>query len=144
MNFIEFNTESEEYQQALDLRQKILRLPVGLNLYDEDLSLEKDQLHFGLLSDDRIIACVTAVPLDKNRAKIRQMAVSTDYQRKGLGHKLFESCIQELKDRGVSEVILDARSTAVDFYKKAGFSICSDEFTQVRVPHYKMSKKLKK
>ena len=142
MKFIQFNTESTEYQQALELRQQVLRIPVGLNLYDEDLSVEKNQLHFGLLLDDQLTACITAIPLDQNRAKIRQMAVSTNFQRKGFGKQLFESCIQALKDKGISEVVLDARSTAVEFYKKAGFSICSEEFTQVKVPHYKMSKKL--
>jgi len=33
---------SKEYQQVLELRNKVMRLPLGLNIYDEDLSEEKD------------------------------------------------------------------------------------------------------
>lgn len=142
MNFIKFNTESPEYDQALKLRQQILRAPLGLDINLEDLNLEKEQLHFGLLTDKQLIACITAIPLNKNKAKIRQMAVSENSQGKGLGSKLLHSASEILREKGFSEIELNARKSAVGFYKKYGFEICGEEFIEVKIPHYKMRKSL--
>ena len=142
MNFIEFDTESTEYRQALELRQKILRAPLGLDIYKEDLSLEKEQLHFGLLNKDLLIACVTVIPESADLAKVRQMAVSDDFQGKGLGALLFENCLKTLGQKGFNTVILNARKSAVGFYEKFGFTICSEEFIEVTIPHVKMKKDL--
>lgn len=142
MNFYEFNTESKEYQLALKLRQVILRAPLGLDIYEEDLKAEKEQLHFGLMKDDELIACVCVISLDSKIAKIRQMAVSQSFQGQGLGKALLNSTLDELRKKAFQEVILNARKTAVDFYKKYGFKIYSDEFIEVTVPHFKMKKLL--
>jgi hypothetical protein len=37
---------------------------------------------------------------------------------------------------------LDARETAVGFYKKLGYAIGGDEFIEVTVPHFRMVKRL--
>jgi predicted GNAT family N-acyltransferase len=39
---------------------------------------------------------------------------------------------------------LHARATAIDFYKRLGYSVCSEEFTEVGIPHRIMRKQLNK
>ena len=139
MEFRRFTPGSSDYKHALILRQNILRAPLGLDIKDEDLSSEDDQLHFGLFEDDYILACVIAVPLENGKVKIRQMAVSEELQGTGLGSKLFRYCLEELKERGFKKVELNARKTAVSFYEKHGFQIEGEEFTEVSIPHFKMT-----
>lgn len=142
MEFRRFTPGTSDYKQALILRQKILRAPLGLDINDEDLSSENGHLHFGLFDDTNILACVIAVPLEQGKVKIRQMAVSEKLQGTGLGSKLFENCLKELKEKGFKKVELNARKTAVGFYKKRGFQIEGEEFIEVSIPHFKMTRTL--
>lgn len=142
MEFRRFTPGTSDYKRSLILRQKILRAPIGLDINDEDLSAEDDQLHFGLFDGHIILACVIAVPLEQGKVKIRQMAVSEKLQGTGLGSKLFENCLKELKEKGFKKVELNARKIAVGFYKKHGFQIEGEEFIEVSIPHFKMTRTL--
>ena len=76
MTVQEITFASEDYRLACELRQAVLRAPLGMNLYDEDLSQEREQLHFGIFDESRcLLACVVAVPVSGTEAKLRQMAV---------------------------------------------------------------------
>ena len=140
MDFRQFKPGSHEYDASLVLRQRILREPLGLNIKSENLKEEETQLHFGFFEDVYILACVIAVPLENGQAKIRQMAVCEEMQGKGLGSKLLLSCLDSLLEKGFTEIVLNARKSALKFYQKHGFEICSEEFIEVKIPHYKMKK----
>lgn len=40
------NYESNYYKQVLDLRNRVLREPLGMNLFDEDLREDKESIYF--------------------------------------------------------------------------------------------------
>ena len=90
MIFQEIAFGSADFEKECQLRDKILRIPIGLSLFDEDISLEIDQMHFGLLDQNRnLVACVIAVARSPAEAKIRQMAVdSARSKAKGTGAAL--------------------------------------------------------
>jgi len=111
-------------------------------LFDEDLSQDKDQLIYGVFSRERLVACLQLVPLENNIYKLRQMAVDTTFQRKGLGRKLIDSVERDLSKKQAKEIVLHARKSAVGFYKKLGYEISSEEFIEVGIPHFKMHKYL--
>ncbi len=133
---------SPEYRQVLKLRNNILRKPLGLNLFDEDLSLDKNQLIYGIFIENKIIACLQAVPLKDNTYKFRQMAVETKYQKMGFGRQLMEFVENELKKIDTEQIVLHARKTAVLFYQKLGYEIVSNEFIEVGILHNKMRKNI--
>jgi len=66
----------------------VLRKPLGLNLFDEDLSQEKDQLIFTALSAGRLAACLMLKIMDTKVVKLRQMGVHADFQRQKIGTTL--------------------------------------------------------
>jgi len=143
MIFREISTKSVEYQRALALREEVLRVPLGLSLQDEDLSAEKDGLHFGLFAPDgALAACVMAVPLSAGAAKIRQMAVRPALQRRGLGTRLLREVERILAARGITHLELDSRKSALGFYQKLGYTAVGGEFTAVTLPHVRMRKDL--
>ena len=140
--FREISFGSDQYLHARALRDEILRAPLGLPLSQDDLQGEADQLHFGLFDDDKLAACVTAIALTADHAKIRQTAVATAYQRQGLGRRTMTQLEAALVARGFVSLSLHARSTAVGFYEKLGYETVGDEFIEVTIPHRKMVKRL--
>jgi len=143
MIFREIAFNSEDFRQECMLRNAILRLPLGLDLADEDLGVEKTQLHFGLFDDnEHMVGCVVAVPLSPCEAKIRQMAISPDGRGKGHGRSLLEYLEDHLRQRGFTQLCLHARMTAVGFYEKMSYQKAGTEFVEVGIPHVRMEKSL--
>ena len=140
MNFTQIPYGSESFKAKCTLRHEVLRVPIGLSLHDEDLSGERDQLHFGLFDEDELVACVIAVLLSPTEAKIRQMAVSPEHQGKGWGRRVIEGMEQQLIAEGVTHFAMHARMSAVGFYEKLGYSGIGEEFTEVGLPHVRMEK----
>jgi predicted GNAT family N-acyltransferase len=121
------------------LRHKMLREPLGLNLYEEDLSAERDQIAIGAFQDDVLVGCLMLVlHPEENYTKLRQMAVNASFQGLGIGKKLMLFAHQFLLDNEVSSIILHARKHAQEFYSKLGYTSFGDEFDEVNIPHIAM------
>lgn len=141
MRFAEIPYDSPEYRMECDLRHVVLRLPLGMDLYDEDLTAERHQRHFGLfLTDGTLGACAIAVSISADETKIRQMAVRTELQGLGCGRFLMTRLQEILASDGVRHLSLHARSNVAGFYKSLGFTQSGDEFIEVGIPHVKMVK----
>lgn len=134
--------ESPFYPQVLDLRNRLLRLPLGLNLFDEDLDEDRDQYVIIALRDEQVVACVMIKIIDQETVKLRQMAVDEHLQRSGIGSMLIgyaeNFCV--LNDYFMVE--LHARKEVMEFYSKLGYTVVGNEFEEVGIPHLKMTKHL--
>ena len=133
---------SEQYRRTLRLREAVLRNPLGLRLEEDDLRGEDRQWHFGLFSNDRVIACVIAVPLSATEARIRQTAVEPSCQRQGLASTMMRQLEDRLAARGMLSLGMHARASAVGFYSKLGYQPVGKVFVEVTIPHRKMVKSL--
>ena len=134
---------SKEYEAELELREKILRLPLGMSVYNEDLSKEAAHDHFCVISGDKVIGTLFMARVDETTLKMRQVAVDESLRDTGIGRRLVEYMENHYKDSGIKKIVLDARKTAVGFYLKTGYNIVGDEFSEVGIPHYKMEKEFK-
>jgi predicted GNAT family N-acyltransferase len=145
---------SEEYKTTLALRHQILREPLGLNLWHENLSVEIDQRHFTLWqqgasldgrSDNKaeLLACVVIVPKRRGWVKLRQMAVNNRFQRRGLGQRLIAAVEDRLINEGVEHIELSARASAVAFYQASHYACEGPAYVEVGLPHQRMIKMLK-
>ncbi len=130
------------YPQVLDLRQRILRDPIGLNIYDEDLEAEKDQVVLIAEANGIVTGCTMLQHYDAGAFKLRQMAVDSSCQGKGIGKQLLQAAATYASNMGKHTIILHARDTAVSFYKNAGYHTIGSPFIEVGIPHIKMEKKL--
>ncbi len=130
---------SSEYTKECELRQEILRKPLGLDLYSEKLE-EANQIHFGVFEQETLLACLIVVPVSSEVVKIRQMAVRQDQQGRGIGRMIMTEAENKLKGKGVKKIILNARKSALPFYSKLGYTVTSEEFIEVTILHYSMSK----
>lgn len=139
--------QSPDYWKAVDLRNKILRRPLGLELKTEELANEGTDFHAIVKYQGKIIGSLTLTPQPKtvNNGKTirtRQVAIETTLQSKGIGRELMHFAEAFSKEKGFTTMTLHARVSAVDFYKKLGYVITSDLFHEVSIPHYIMEKKL--
>jgi predicted GNAT family N-acyltransferase len=119
-----------------------LRIPLGLNVYDEDLREEKCQIHLGLFDNNTLLASVILKDLGNGIAKLRQMVVDESRQGEGLGKKLIHGLELIAKDRGFSRIEMAARSEASGFYRKMGYLPEGRIFKEVGIDHIRMFKSI--
>ena len=130
------------YELEKKLRNRVLRLPLNVQLSAQDIQDEDQQIH--LLAVDApgaVIGCVL-VAFSGERAKIRQMAVEPAYQRQGIGTELIQRAEQIIRERNVRQVTLHARLSACTFYERLGYIKVSGVFNEVTIPHVEMEKAL--
>lgn len=145
---------------AILVRDEVLRRPLGLSIYDDvpALDTEGTQLHFVALpttatetdadgGEAKIVVAGALVlvpnPDEPERVKLRQMAVAPAFQGQGVGRELLTFAEATARAKGFTLMYCNARKVALDFYRKLGWSLVSDdEFLEVGIPHYKMQKAL--
>ncbi len=131
-----------EYTQELILRDEVLRKPLGLSLFNEDLSKETNDYHIGAFLDDHLVGILILTVLNDKEIKMRQVAVKENKRGMSVGTELVKFAENFSKSKDYKIIVLNARKTAVNFYKKLNYEIISDEFIEVNIPHYKMKKLL--
>ncbi|HRP33064.1 MAG TPA: GNAT family N-acetyltransferase [Agriterribacter sp.] len=141
LKIIEHN--SKEYYQMIDLRDEILRKPLGLYFDPDELYREREDLLIGAFEEDKLIGCCLLTRTGAHTCRLRQMAVSSNLQKKGIGATLMNFAENVARDRGYQTMVMHARKTAVGFYQKFGYSISGNEFFEVTIPHYVMEKRLR-
>jgi GNAT superfamily N-acetyltransferase len=71
--------------------------------------------------------------------QLRGMAVSNEFQQRGYGKAMLDACVAQARSQGGTLIWCNARNSALGFYKKAGFVMCSEEFFIPDVgPHHVM------
>ena len=135
---------SEAYQQSLELRNELLRVPLGMDLFDgtyDDLSQEHRYYHYGAFDEaGQLIASILAIPTSPTEIRIKQMAVAADMQNQGIGKRLFMVFEAFLLNLGFQVFVLHARQVAAGFYRNLGYKIKGEAFEEVGIPHYRMTK----
>ena len=133
---------SAEYRQMVQLRNLILRQPLGLSFTEEELEKEKNDILIAAFDDDEILGCCMLCPLNNNTLRLRQMAVRDNLHGKGVGASIMTFAENLARDKGYSSMIMHARDTAIGFYEKFGYKVKGNEFIEVNVPHHVMEKPL--
>ena len=126
----------------VNLRNEILRKPLGLAFDASELEREKEDVLMGAFEEDKLLGCCLLTRMDDRTMRLRQMAVPSGMQGKGIGHALMIFCENVARDMGYKRLIMHARKTALGFYEKLGYNIYGEEFMEITIPHYIMEKAL--
>lgn len=70
---------------------------------------------------------------------VGRMAVLKEWRGKGIGSAMMLKVLEEINNRRISEVMLNAQTTAVRFYEKFGFQVYGKEFMDAGISHVKMT-----
>lgn len=134
---------SVNYRLSLQLRNEVLRKPLGMEITAGDVFDEDKHLHIVALEGDDVVGIVVLIPdYLPGIGKLRQMATLPEVRGKGYGKALVADLEQTARTMGLHTIRLHARYHAVDFYAKLGYRIVGERFTEVGIDHYRMEKDL--
>jgi len=133
---------SKEYWKTIELRDKVLRKPLGLSFSDEELQAEDHQIHIAAISADQVIGCLVLKPIGSSEIKMRQVAVDTAIQGKGIGRKMVDFAEAYAAKKGFALMSLHARDVAIRFYTRLNYEKVGEPFEEVGIEHYRMEKGL--
>ena len=120
----------EEFQRYRDLRWKILRAP-----HNQPRISEQDDAG---TKDYPIMVCeVDGIPIGVGRAhfisefeaQIRSISVEPEWEGKGIGSIVLKELEKIVIARGARRIIIHARNSAVEFYKKYGYKSVEPSYT---------------
>ncbi len=134
---------------TLSLRQEIL-LPgseAAQCIYEGDD--DNTTAHFGAIQNDTIIGIISiykrsnTILCNDHGFQLRSMATAVNARGKGIGLKLLRESENYAEQNNCKYIWANARTVAIGFYKKAGYTTQSQEFEINCVgPHYLVRKNL--
>lgn len=133
---------SPDYKDVLQLRDEVLRQPLGLSLYDEDLSDEKNQIILAAYDNNKVIGCVLLKAEAPGIMRLRAMAVSEPYRGRGIARDLVRQAEELAMQKGALRIILHAREAAMPFYQTLGYTAAGEPYIEIGIPHHDMQKVL--
>ena len=139
--FREVEHGTEEYRRTVELRDRILRSPLGLDFSEEELAAEAADSHLaGFLQDEVLSACLVLSWDSEPKAKMRQVAVEPHCQGQGIGKALILFAEQSVRARGLDFIYCNARLPVVPFYECLDYNTVGDKFSEVGIDHVRMEK----
>jgi predicted GNAT family N-acyltransferase len=142
MDFRIIETGTDEYEKMASLRMKVLLDPIGVPRFYIDPVKEAADLLIGAFEADRIIGCCILTAIDNATMQLRQMAVDTEIQGKGVGAGIIRFAEELAKKNGYRLLMMHARDVVIPFYQKCGYHVAGEQFFEVGIGHHRMEKEL--
>lgn len=122
----------------------MLRKPWNQPPGSEKDNSENSSIHIMACDKDNNVLGVCRLQFNTPiEAQLRFMGVKENTQGLGIGKKLIVFAEQKAKQEGAKKIILQAREIAVDFYKKAGYTIVEKSFLMWdEIQHFLMEKNI--
>jgi len=137
-----FVENERELKGAFEVRRQVFteeqNVPEALEFDRHD----REALHVVVKDGEGVIGTARVLFLANSQAKLERMAILKPFRRRGIGRGIISFLNEELKNRGVAQVILHAQCAAAAFYKSCGFEESSSPFWEVGIKHIKMQKRL--
>jgi GNAT superfamily N-acetyltransferase len=125
---------SADYQKTITLRQAVLLEPFGIPLIAAQAD-DQRAVHLAAFQAESCVGCLLLIDRGGGTWQLRQMAVTPELQRQGIGQKLVSFAVDWAREAGGTRLMAHAREPAVPFYERAGFSVERDPYIQVGLPH---------
>ena len=134
-------TTPAEWQDYYQFRWQQLRAPWQQPPGSEQDEHEEQATHRMIVDEHHQVLAVGRLhQLDAVSGQIRYMAVSEAHQGQQLGRRLLRALEQQAYQAGYRQLQLNARESAVGFYRKLGYQERSEAPTQFGIGHKRMEK----
>ena len=139
--FVPYNGKLYQKALAIRMQQFFEGMPNASSLLED--KLEKESTHLVCSINNEIVG-TGRVSFVNGVGVISQMAIADTYQYKGIGTQIVDHLLQKCNDNKVQTVRLSARETAIDFYKKFGFTTIGEKYPSQKtgIIHQEMEYKL--
>jgi len=139
INFEIIKYGSSDWEAAVNLREKILRVPLGTTFSQKELIEEKEHIQIAGFNKGTLLATAVLVP-EGSRVKMQRVVVDNNYRNRNIGSKMMLFC-EEYSIKNDFEIIYcHARDSAVNFYSQNGYTQQGDYFDEDGIPHLMMYK----
>lgn len=110
-----------------------------------------EAVHLAAYEDDVLVAACLILPMpfpvrpeDANAWQLRGMATAPGARNRGVGAQLLQAAVAAAQRRGGRVLWCEARSSAMRFYTKHGFTVASAEYlhSESHIPHHLMERPL--
>ncbi len=128
-----------EYERAKEMRYRELYGDWGLPRALIEDTDGRVYHHLAVFDGERVIG-FARLHLEDGESRVFQVCVDRDYQRRGIATRLMQELIALTASQGRTDVVLDARDTAISFYEQLGFVAEGEVFLSGRTntPHRRM------
>jgi len=136
---------SAEFELYYNLRYEVLRKPWLQPKGSEKDDGDKSSIHRMIIdeSNGKAVAVGRLQFNTSEEAQIRYMAVSDNYQLKGYGNIIVKTLEDIALNKGIRNIILQARENALKFYWKNGYEIIEKSYLLFdEIQHWLMVKKI--
>jgi N-acetylglutamate synthase-like GNAT family acetyltransferase len=134
---------AEDFEAYYALRYETLRKPWNQPTGSEKDSEEETSTHAFIKHEGQVLAVCRLQMNTTTTAQLRFMAVAENQQGKGLGKLMMHYMEEKAREKGATEVILQARENAVRFYQSCGYSIVEkSHLLWGEIQHYLMRKEI--
>ncbi|NCD70648.1 GNAT family N-acetyltransferase [Mucilaginibacter agri] len=117
----------EQITPQLTWRLRRDELYPGEYMFNMEMDEDQHGWHFGGFLDNKLVAVVSLFK-DGTDFQFRKLAVQADKQGQGLGGQLLQYITEFAQSEGGTRLWCNARSTATQFYVKAGFTSTGEVF----------------
>lgn len=140
---LEVLRDRRSFQLALEVRIAVFVHEQGVPLEEEEDLHDATAFHLlGRDPEGRAVATGRLVVEPGQPGRIGRMAVLREARGQGWGRRVMERLVQEARDRGLEELVLDAQVHAIPFYEGLGFRVEGPEFPDCGIPHRRMRRRL--
>lgn len=135
------NAVVEQIFPSLTWRIRQLAMYPDKEIKQMELANDFDGVHFGIYHEYELTGVVSLFE-QENLAQFRKMAVLPEAQGKGFGKQLLLYVIDYCKQQKIETLWCNARTSAVEFYKKIGFATIGEPYLQNQLEYIKMEIKV--
>lgn len=134
---------STEYRQMIKLRQEILPEYSIASITSEQLEKEKNDILLAAFDEQQILGCCILSENGPGKATLKDMAVTGRFQGMGVGASLLNYAENIAIAKGINRISLNCPVSALQFYEKAGYQICGNQFTHANTFFHPIEKILR-
>lgn len=131
----------EQIFPALTWRIRKLAMYPEKEIKEMALPDDFDGIHFGLYHNYELTGVVSLFEKGTT-AQFRKMAVLPGDQGKGFGTQLLQYVIDFCRQEGIQLLWCNARTSAIEFYKKIGFVTTGEPYLQDQLAYIRMEIKV--
>lgn len=139
-NFDELS--NREIYEILRARSQVFIVEEKMNCQDMDY-IDFHSRHYFIEEQGRVLSYMRVYYEDETKKTIKIGRVLSIKRLVGLGRKLFESSLFDIKGYfKADKIVLHSQKQAIVFYEKLGFKVISDEYLEEDVVHTTMMLKI--
>lgn len=138
LTFRQIECDTEDHAAMLDLRERILRRPIGLVVTPAEIARDKGDYLLGCFDGAALAGCLILQKDADGWVKMRQVAVDENRQGQGIGAQMLVAAEAVVRGWGYAKMYCHARETARAFYAQNNWTVTSDMFDENGIPHCRM------